>query len=186
VFTASGTHDPETMDGKMVGAAVEPDAVALAGEGRNGKKPISGGRRYATSKLCIILFSYELDRRLKNAHQRIASIAFDPGLMPETRLGRTAPVFAQWLSRTAAVKWILKNIGVTMGSLPFSGAALASIALDERFATASGKYIQSKNGTLKEARSSNTSYDQAKAAKLWKDSEQLVDLKAGERPARLQ
>ncbi len=26
VFTASGTHDPATMNGKMVGAAVEPDA----------------------------------------------------------------------------------------------------------------------------------------------------------------
>jgi NAD(P)-dependent dehydrogenase (short-subunit alcohol dehydrogenase family) len=186
VFTASGTHDPDTMDGKLVGKAVEPDAEALASEGKNGKKPISGGKRYATSKLCTILFSYELDRRLKRAHQPLSSIAFDPGLMPETRLGRTAPAFAQWLSRTALVKWILKKIGVTMGSLPFSGAALASIALDERFATASGKYIQSNNGTLMEAQSSKASYDEKKAAKLWEDSERLVHLKMSERPIRLQ
>lgn len=39
VFTASGTHDPETMDGKMVGLAAEPDAQALAAEGKNGVKP---------------------------------------------------------------------------------------------------------------------------------------------------
>jgi hypothetical protein len=174
------------MDGKIVGAAVEPDAEALASEGKNGKKPIPGGKRYTTSKLCTILFSYELDRRLKSAHQPLSSIAFDPGLMLETRLGRTAPAFAQWLSRTVLVKWTLKKIGVTMGSLHFSGPALASIALDQRFATASGKYIQSNNGMLMETRSSKTSYDQAKAAKLWEDSERLVDLKAGERPNRLQ
>jgi NAD(P)-dependent dehydrogenase (short-subunit alcohol dehydrogenase family) len=186
VFTASGTHDPETMDGRVVGAAVEPDAVALANQGKNGNKAVSGGKRYATSKLCTILFSYELDRRLKRADQPLCSIAFDPGLIPETGLGRTAPAFVQWLSRTALMKWLLKTIGVTMGSLPFSGAALASIAIDEKFATASGSYIQSKNGTLIEARSSKTSYDEKKAAKLWEDSERLVHLNTSERPMRLQ
>ncbi len=30
VFTASGTHDPKTMDGRMVGAAAEPGANALS------------------------------------------------------------------------------------------------------------------------------------------------------------
>jgi len=160
VFTASGTHDPDTMDGKAVGAAVEPDAEALANEGKDGRKSISGGKRYATSKLCTMLFSYELDRRLKRAQQPVSSIAFDPGLIPETGLGRTAPAFARWLSRTGLMKWILKKIGVTMGSLPFSGAALASVAMDDKFANASGKYFQSKNGTLIEARSSKTSYDQ--------------------------
>ncbi len=63
VWTSSGTHDPASMDGRSVGAAVEPDARALARQGRN-DKPISGGRRYATSKLCVILYAYELDRRL--------------------------------------------------------------------------------------------------------------------------
>ncbi len=61
IWTASGTHDPASMDGKTVGAAAEPDARALANEGRKGK-PISGGRRYASSKLCTILYAYELDR----------------------------------------------------------------------------------------------------------------------------
>jgi len=57
VFTASGTHDPATMDGKIVGTAAEPDARALANEGKNGRKPMSGGKRYRTSKLCMILFA---------------------------------------------------------------------------------------------------------------------------------
>lgn len=186
VFTASGTHDPDTMDGKAVGAAVDPDAESLAQEGKIGRKAISGGKRYATSKLCDILYSYELDRRLKRTGQPIASIAFDPGLIPETGLVRTAPAFAQWITRTDLMKWIFKRIGVTMGSLPFSGDALAAIATDSKFADASGKYLQSKNGQLIEARSSKVSYDQGKAAKLWRDSERLVQMEEKERPRRLQ
>ena len=185
VFTASGTHDPDTMDGKSIGAAAEPDAFALASEGKQGKKPISGGRRYATSKLCTMLFAYELDRRLRKGHKSIASIAFDPGLIPETGLGRTAPAFVLWLSRTAFLKWFLKTIGVTMGSFPFSGKSLAQLAVAPEFAKASGHYFQSRNGSLVEAHSSKISYDEQKAAKLWKDSESLVGLQASERPIAL-
>ena len=181
VFTASGTHDPATMDGKMVGAATAPDAIALANQGKRGK-PISGGKRYTTSKLCTILYAYELDRRLKAADAGIASIAFDPGLIVETGLIRSAPPIAQRMMRTRPVKWLFKTLGVTMGSIPFSGDSLADVAIGSRFADASGKYIQSNNGHLIEARSSKSSYDGAMAAKLWTDSEALVHLAPEERP----
>jgi NAD(P)-dependent dehydrogenase (short-subunit alcohol dehydrogenase family) len=185
VFTASGTHDPDTMDGKMVGIAAEPDANALASQGKAGQKPLSGGQRYSTSKLCTILYAYELDRRLRRAGVPITSIAFDPGLIPETGLARTAPEVVQRLLRTALVKGLLQRLGVTMGSLNFSGDALAKVVTDPRFADGSGKYFQSNNGTLIEARSSKASYDEAKAVKLWTDSEQLVHLQDHERPQRL-
>lgn len=175
VFTASGTHDPETMDGKMVGKALDPDAFALASQGRNGK-PDSGGKRYATSKLCTILYAYELDRRLRAAGLPIQSIAFDPGLIAATGLTRSLPPFAQRISRTGFVALIVKALGVTMGSIPFSGDALARLAVDPAFAAASGKYIQSRNGRLIEAKSSITSRDPALAHKLWADSETLVGL----------
>lgn len=184
VFTASGTHDPATMDGKMVGIAAEPDATALANPCKNGK-PISGGKRYATSKLCTILYAYELDRRLKAADVNIASIAFDPGLIPETGLMRSAPQFVQAITRSSSGKQVFKMMGVTMGSLHFSGASLANMAIEEAFAGASGKFMQSYNGKLIEARSSTASYDTGKAAKLWRDSEALVSLKPDERPERL-
>jgi NAD(P)-dependent dehydrogenase (short-subunit alcohol dehydrogenase family) len=186
VFTASGTHDPDTMDGKSIGAAAEPDAFALANEGKQGKQPISGGKRYSTSKLCTMQFAYELDRRLRKAHKSIASIAFDPGLIPETGLGRTAPAFVLWLSRTTLLKWLLKTIGVTMGSIQFSGKSLAQLAVDSAFAQSSGHYYQSRNGSLVEPRSSKVSYDEQKAAKLWKDSEALVGLKPSEKPVGFQ
>ncbi len=181
VWTASGTHDPASMDGRTVGAAAEPDAKALAREGRNGKA-ISGGRRYATSKLCTILYAYELDRRLRRAGISAVSIAYDPGFMPETGMGRMAPA----VFRSPAAKFVLRKVGVTMGQMPFSGEALAMLAADTAFARASGKYFQSKNGSLGEARSSLASYDEGKAAKLWSDSEELVHLGVSERPRGFQ
>ncbi len=182
VFTASGTHDPLTMDGKLVGIAADADADALANDGKDGRKPLSGGVRYATSKLCDILLAYELDRRLRRAGVNVASIAFDPGVIPETGLTRTSPKPVQWLVKTRPVKWAMRRIGVTMGSLAFSGDALAKVASDPAFAGGSGKYYQSRNGRLIERQSSKASYDQAKAAKLWADSARLVHLEADGQP----
>ncbi len=183
IFTASGTHDPDTADGKFVGKAVEPNAVALAENGKDGLKPLPAGVRYATSKLCTILYAYELDRRLRRVGSTIASIAFDPGFIPETGLLRALPKPMQWLARSVAMKAIMKRMGVTQGSLSFSGAALASLAIDPAFADASGKYLQSRDGQLIEQRSSTVSYDQGKAARLWHDSEALTHLLATERLA---
>ena len=43
--------------------------------------------RYTTSKLCNILFTYELNRRLEQSEEfkgRFRVNAFNPGFMPET------------------------------------------------------------------------------------------------------
>ncbi len=180
VWTASGTHDPALMDGKSVGKAVKPDANALAQQGRDGK-PISGGRRYATSKLCIILYAYELDRRLRRAGTPVASIAYDPGFLPDTGMGLGAPA----IFRSSIVKFLLRKLGMTMGQMPLSGEALGMLDEDAAYANSSGKYFHSKNGVLSEARSSVVSYEEERAVKLWSDSEQLVRLKDSERPATL-
>lgn len=175
VFTASGTHDGETMDGKMVGKPVGPDAVRLAEDGKSGK-PLPWGVRYSTSKLCSMLYAYELDRRLRAKGSSIQSIAFDPGLIVETGLNRSAPAIMQRLMRSSLAKRLFKALGVTMGSLAFSGNALARLAFDPAFAAASGKYIQSNRGQLIEAHSSAMSYDLCRAQKLWADSAVLVGL----------
>ncbi len=180
VFTASGTHDPETRDGKMVGVAAEPDAVVLANEGKNGTKPLSAGKRYSTSKLCTILYAYELDRRLRRVGSSIVSIAFDPGSVPETGLLRTMPRPVQVLAKTSLMKALLKRLGVTQSSVSFSGAALALIAAAPAYANASGKYLQANRGTLNERRSSKMSYDEQRAIKLWNDSKTLVRLQPSE------
>jgi NAD(P)-dependent dehydrogenase (short-subunit alcohol dehydrogenase family) len=177
VWTASGTHDPARMDGRVVGVAAQPDANTLAQQGRDGK-PISAGRRYATSKLCTILYAYELDRRLRRAGTAKVSIAYDPGFIPEIGMGKQAPA----IFRSAAVKFLLRKLGMTMGQMPLSGEALGMLAAAAEFAEMSGKYFHSNNCVLKEARSSNASYDERQANKLWSDSKKLVQLEPAERP----
>lgn len=187
VFTASGTHDPKTMDGRMVGRAAAPDARMLALQGQEGQTDatLPGGVRYATSKLCTMMYAYELARRLDAADAGIASIAFCPGLLVETGLIRSAPAPAQWLMRTRPLKALIQLLGVSIGTIPFSGGALADVAIGPRFADASGKYMQSRNGKLIEARSSKASYDEVAAARLWADSEALAGLAPQERPRML-
>ncbi len=185
VFTASGTHDPDTTDGKMVGIVVEPDALALANDGKDGRKPVSSGKRYSTSKLCTILYAYELHRRLRRSGSSVASIAFDPGSIPETGLLRTLPKPVQVLARSRFMKWVMKRAGITQRTIGFSGASLAKIAADPAYASGSGKYFQSQNGALRERKSSKLSYDEPRALKLWNDSKTLVRLQANEESAAL-
>nr|WP_163500881.1 SDR family NAD(P)-dependent oxidoreductase [Halomonas socia] len=177
VFTASGTHDPDTRDGKAVGPAVEPDAGMLAATGKDGGKPLSAGVRYATAKLCIILFAYELHRRLRKAGSGISSIAFDPGSISETGFLRGLPAPLRMIARSAFAKWMMKRAGITVGSLDLSGASLAKLAIDPAYTHGSGKYFQVNDGSFNEMRSATMSYDEERAARLWRDSKQLVDLK---------
>jgi NAD(P)-dependent dehydrogenase (short-subunit alcohol dehydrogenase family) len=174
VFTASGTHDPDTMDGRLVGAAVEPNADALANVGKDGAKPLSVGKRYSTSKLCTVMYAYELARRLDRDGSAVASIAYDPGSVPETGLSRNLPKVVQAIAKSSFMEWVSRRVGITTSTLAFSGAALADLAVDPRYASGSGKYFQAHDGTLADVRSSTTSYDERRALALWNDSKRLT------------
>jgi NAD(P)-dependent dehydrogenase (short-subunit alcohol dehydrogenase family) len=82
------------------------------------------GIAYSNSKLAILYYAHELQRR---APAGISILVFEPGFMPGTGLGRQA-------SAAAA------SIGRAMGRLPGvaspmkSGPQLASVVLDERWA----------------------------------------------------
>ncbi|TIV67128.1 MAG: SDR family NAD(P)-dependent oxidoreductase [Mesorhizobium sp.] len=180
VFTTSGTHDPDTIDGKLVGAVVEPDGERLANIGKDGSKPLSAGKRYSTSKLCNILNAYELHRRLRRSGSPIVAMAFDPGSVPETGFLRTLPGPVQWFARTAVMSWLSRCLGVTMGSVGFSGVSLARLAADPAYRAESGKYFQSSDGKLIETRSSTLSYDESRATKLWTQMEVLAGLRPEE------
>jgi NAD(P)-dependent dehydrogenase (short-subunit alcohol dehydrogenase family) len=185
VFTSSGTHDPDSADGKMMGIAAEYDAIRLANTGKDGKKPVDAGKRYSTSKLFIMFFAYELDRRLKKSGSSIASIAFDPGATQGTGFLRSMPGFVQWLAETSLMKWVMKRSGVTIGSVDFSGKSLAVVAADPKYADGSGKYFQSNDNKLIAQRSSKLSYDEQRASKAWRDTKDLVHLQLDEEPIRL-
>lgn len=182
VVTASGTHDPDSTDGRMVGAAVDPDALALAGDVKEGRAGLSAGKRYATSKLCMVMFAYELDRRLRAAGSSIVSIAYDPGSVPETGFLRDMPRAIRWVATTSVFSWLSKRLGGVVSDVDFSGASLAELSRSPEYEDRSGEYFQANGGTLSSVRSAHLSYDRRRAAKLWKDSMRLVRQAADDAP----
>jgi len=89
VVVSSGTHDPSKHTGMPDPAYTS--AAELARPGISGDDSDAGRRRYTTSKLCNVLFTYELDRRLDRGAHGITVNAFDPGLMPGSGLARDYP-----------------------------------------------------------------------------------------------
>ena len=164
VVVSSGTHDPRKHTGmpdpRYTSAAdvAHPHAEQEAGDGR---------RRYTTSKLCNVLFSYELDRRLGQGEQGVTVTAFDPGLMPGSGLARDYPPLQR-----LAWRYLLPALRVLPGvrSTRASGRYLAALAGDERFDGVTGQYFAGGKSIW----SSAESYDLDKARDLWQTSEQLV------------
>ncbi|WP_210605179.1 SDR family NAD(P)-dependent oxidoreductase [Brevibacterium oceani] len=175
IITASGTHDRDSTDGKMVGAAVEPDAFALAYSGRDGRTPLSAGKRYSTSKLCTIMHIYELDRRLRQQGSTVHAIAYDPGLVPGTGFLRDMPKIVRRISRTALVTRLSSAFGGIVSDVEFSGRSLAALAVEPQFAERTGEYFQANLGALTAVRSAHQSYDRPLARALWDDAHRLVE-----------
>ena len=168
VVVSSGTHNPDQFTGMP-----KPDYTDAASAARReaGTDPSSAGRRaYTTSKLCNVMFTYELSRRLKAAgHDRISVTAFDPGLMPGTGLARDYRPYQKFLWN-----FVLPALRVIPGvnGASKSGNNLARLALDPELEGVSGKYFVGR----KSVPSSKESYDERKAAELWDSSVSMVHL----------
>lgn len=131
-------------------------------------------RRYTTSKLANVLFSYELARRLPPG---VTVNAFDPGLMFGTGLSREYPAPLRWLSNHVLPRTIpvlRRVLSPNIHTPAESGAALARLVIERDLEKVSGKYFEGP----REIRSSGESYDESRAAELWKASMELT----GSRP----
>jgi NAD(P)-dependent dehydrogenase (short-subunit alcohol dehydrogenase family) len=181
VFVASGTHDPAQRTPMPTPLLKPARSLAAPDDEEEARRNPSrvGRRRYTTSKLCNVLCTYEMDRRLKNAgvsipRRPITVNAFDPGAMPGTGLARSygpAARFA-WNSLGALLRPALRRFNVNIHSPEESGRALARLVLDPEMESVSGRYFEG----LREVRSSTESYDEAKAVALWEESAELVGL----------
>ena len=100
------------------------------------------------------MYAYELDRRLREAGSSIASIAYDPGFLPDTGMGKGAHA----IFRSSVTKFLLRKLGMTMVQMPLSGEALGILARDTKYDGSSGRYFHSKNGVPSAARSSVVPY----------------------------
>jgi len=132
-------------------------------------------RRYSTSKLCDVLYAYELARRLQiegysTPEHPITVNAFDPGMTPGTELSRDYGALMRF-------GWnVLLPLMPGLKSKETSGKELARLVLDPELENITGKYFAG----MEERASSEESYDQKKAAQLWEGSAQLVKLQVDE------
>ena len=163
VITASGTHDPAQKTGLT---AIYNSAEQLAQPTEETKK-YSGRTRYASSKLCNVMWTYALQRRLEKSPGKKWTVnAFDPGLMPGTGLTREASATLQFLWRNILPRmiWLLRLLITPNIHLPQdSGASLARLAVGEDVKGVTGKYYEGQ----KPIPSSKDSYDREKQEDLW-------------------
>lgn len=138
-------------------------------ENLQGEKRYERIGAYAQSKLANLLFTYELARRLEGTH--VTANALHPGTVA-TNLGSDRG----WLR--VRMRNLLKP-SIT----PEQGARTAIfLASSPEVEGVSGRYFHE----CREVRSSEASYDEAAAARLWRISEDLTGVRWGElltRPA---
>ncbi|HXN86615.1 MAG TPA: SDR family NAD(P)-dependent oxidoreductase [Candidatus Binataceae bacterium] len=172
VVVSSGTHNPDQFTGMP-----KPDyrdAISVAKREAGVDAANAGRRAYTTSKLCNVMFTYELSRRLQaEGHAGVSVTAFDPGLMPGTGLARDYTPFMKfvWNFVLPALRFIPNVNGVRK-----SGNDLARLVLDAELEGVTGKYFVGR----KSVPSSKESYDERKAAELWESSVSMVHLKPQE------
>jgi NAD(P)-dependent dehydrogenase (short-subunit alcohol dehydrogenase family) len=166
VLTASGTHDPAQNSGL-------PDAVYISADELAHPTALTadnpGRQRYATSKLCNVLWAYALDRHLKKEtpERHVTVTAFDPGLMPGTGLAREAGPFLKfvWTCVMPRVIPVLRLLVTpNVHTARESGEALARLAINPEVEGVSGTYFEGREVI----RSSVDSYDEAKQEDIWR------------------
>ena len=180
VVVSSGTHNPEWFTGMPAPRWRTFEALARPGDAERAewtRSPGAAGRcAYTTSKLCNLLFGYELARRLRaNGRNGMTVNAYDPGLMPGTGLARDYGAVGRF-----AWRFVLPVLSMLPGASTArrSGIELARLVHDPAYAGRDGLYVQ----IAREVRSSKQSYDERLAAELWQTSAELVGMRAGDSP----
>jgi NAD(P)-dependent dehydrogenase (short-subunit alcohol dehydrogenase family) len=173
VVVSSNMHNSVIREGKMAPAEFLGGKVLAKTDSENTLKEF---QRYTTSKLCNMLFTYELNRRLIKLNKNITVNAFDPGFAPGTGLMEGGGTFRNFIMKSWFVKMIMGFMGIVTSSPKKSGRAMARLLLDSRLQNKTGKYFQIHN----EINSSPESYDTKLASELWENSIELADMEDDE------
>ena len=183
-MTSSEVHDPSSPGGSVGKGATLGD---LSGMERDGKafEMISGeefdaDKAYKDSKLCNMLFAYELERRLEAAGSKITVNSVGPGLITRTGLFRHQPVLF-----VKAFDIATNDIFKVAETVDGGGNCLVYMLTDETLDGVGGTYFNNKlsPGTpptghaFVQTPSSAESNRADEAAKLWSLSESLVGLR---------
>ncbi|WP_248516271.1 oxidoreductase [Salinarchaeum laminariae] len=128
---------------------------------------------YAQSKLANVLFAYELDRRLDAAGSTVTSVACHPGYA-NTNLQRRGP---EMQGSTVRI-WAMKVANALVAQSAKRGALPTLYAATDP-AIAGGEYVgpgglAGMRGAPEIQASSDLSYDESLATRLWEVSEELT------------
>ena len=178
IVVSSDTHDSSKTTGMPQPYFRDPYLMAHPQEDpalKNKNVDELGRIAYTTSKLCNVLFAYELDRRLQQETKSDITVnVFNPGLMPGSGL-------AQDYTTTAKFVWnnilpILCRFVPNINTIETAGKALARLLLDPQLDKVTSKYFSG----FKQIDSSQESYSRSLAQQLWNGSIELTDLAPGE------
>lgn len=122
------------------------------------KTKYNGYRAYAQSKLALVLFTYELARRVEG----VTVNCVHPGIV-RTSLWR----------RTGIIKPLAMFVSLFMTSPLKAAERIIYLAVSEEVSNVTGKYF----GNKKVERSSDISYNEKLARELWEFSEKLTNVK---------
>ena len=176
VMTTSDTHDPAL---RLSPPPAWSGATALArGElapsAGSDSGLVLGQRRYSTSKLANIYFTYALARRLPAG---VTVNAFNPGMVLGTGLGRSLPSPMRFVANHVAPRatWLLRRVVTpNIHSAAESGGALAWLVTAAELDGTSGAYFDGR----RQISSSQESYDVRRSEGLWTDSAELTGVDA--------
>jgi NAD(P)-dependent dehydrogenase (short-subunit alcohol dehydrogenase family) len=172
VFVSSDTHDPTTQTGMPAPRYESPHQMAFPHESNEMEDVDKIGQcRYATSKLCNLLCTYELFRRLQRNQMTISVNAFNSGLMLDTQLGRGYSTKQKLVLLVNNFLPFLRQV-LKFHNSQNMGKALALIILNPDLDGVTGKYFDG----FHQANSSPESHDERKAMELWNESKVLVGL----------
>jgi NAD(P)-dependent dehydrogenase (short-subunit alcohol dehydrogenase family) len=169
VFISSGLHDQKNKSPFAPAVFREINELAYPKINVDASLKKQCEEFYATSKLCLLLFAYELDRRLKAKELPVKTLvnAFNPGLMLTTNLGRT------YKPGEKIYRMLLDSLFKIIGLSDNPKASAKSVVRLIHTVKTSGQYFEKD----KAIQSSTDSYDAQKAKTLWEGSEKIIGSK---------
>jgi len=134
-----------------------PSSVKLNFDDLQGEKRFRPLVAFGASKMCNLLFTYELARRLRDT--KVTSNALHPGLMKSSLMREAA----------APIRWLT---GLLSTAPEKASTSVIFLALSPKIASVTGKFFK---GT-KTAKSAAYSHDEAIQKRLWDVSLELTKL----------
>jgi NAD(P)-dependent dehydrogenase (short-subunit alcohol dehydrogenase family) len=146
-----------SVPARIVNVSSMAHSRSIAFDNLQGEKSYTAMGSYGQAKLALIIFTYELARRLEGTGVTVNVL--HPGLVASNPQGVTG-----------LMTWVVKLLRPFMITVEQGAQNELYLATSSKLEGVSGKYFVMQQ----EKKSARSSYDQALARHLWKASEQLV------------